>query len=138
VARARCSTPWSWVMAIDIDKLHICSPDEARLKGVFPNRLAWIEGEAFGALVVYKGTRGNDFALGRNGLDYLAKAQSEGRIKQALVLLMRPNAGKGELLGTLTLEKINVAIASLSPLAGQWGEYWWLPGLMVTPTSVPF
>ncbi len=124
-------------MTIPIDKLRVCPPDEARVKGVFPNRLAWIEGEPIGALVVYKG-RGNDFAVGRAGLDYLTKAQSEGRIDKAFVLLMRPNSDKGELLGTLTLEEVTVAVASLTSLSGQWGEYWWLPGSMVTPSSVPF
>jgi|SRR5215831_4877951 len=124
-------------MIISIDKLRVCPPDEAQVKDVFPNRLAWIEGETLGALVVYQG-RGNDFALGRNGLDYLTKAQNEGRIDKGFVLLMRPNSSKGELLGTLTLDEVNVAVASLPSRSGQWGEYWWLPATLVTPSSVPF
>src|SRR5262249_24212394 len=123
---------------IPVDKLVICSVDEARLKGVYPNRLAWIECQKMGALVVYQSPRGADFAAGKVGIDYLSDALAKGKIDQAYVLLMRPNAAKPELLGVFSLDEILAVVASLMPRQGQWGEYYWLSASIMGSSSVPF
>jgi hypothetical protein len=62
----------------------------------YPNRL-YGNGE-IGAVVVVQGKQGTDYALSVAGLDYVVKAEAEGRIKEGFVALAKMNGNRAFLL----------------------------------------
>ena len=71
-----------------------------------PNQLGRLDqdGTTIGVVIVMRG-RGQDFALGVNGLEYLMKAEQEGRITTGHVVLAQAN---GILPEVIAAEKATV------------------------------
>src|SRR5262249_21718890 len=82
-----------------------------------------------GVLIAYQSHRGDDFPIGKNGIDYIKAAKSEGRCKGAIVLLLRYGSGDGELefIAAMTIEEVETALRNCRIYDGKWGKFWWLP-----------
>jgi hypothetical protein len=128
-----------WKSIIDNGGLIICSAQEAKAKGVYPNRLGWLkEDPKIGAAIVFQSE--TDFALGKASLEYLATAKAEGRLKEAFVLLVRRGMnGQPEYVNDATIEKVEASICNIRPTEGNWGQpYWWLEADLGDPNTVPY
>jgi hypothetical protein len=78
-----------WKQTIASGELIVGTMAEAQAKSVFPNRLGWVaERKDVGALIAFQ-SNGEDVAVSKGGIDYLASAITAGRIKEAFVLLLR-------------------------------------------------
>src|SRR3984957_5473604 len=84
----------------------------------YPNRL-YGDGKKIGAVVVVRGQRGNDFALGVAGIDYVLKAEAEGRIKQGFVVLAKQNGGAvPEYIAATRVTEVHERLRDLTPRVG--------------------
>jgi hypothetical protein len=95
-------------------------------KQCYPNRL-YGDGKEIGAVVAVKGRHGDDFALGIAGLDYIVKAEAEGRIKEGFVVLAKQNGGGVlEYIGAERASEVAERLRNVTPWKGKWGAYHWI------------
>ena len=120
---------------VESGKLEISPTQAAQAKGIYPNALAWVDGNPrIGAIVVFQSD--NDFALGKAGLDYLTRAKAEGRLDEGQVSLLRKHGGRYEYVNAAPVEAVTKVVAEMPARGGQWGEFWWLPAEI--EMTVPF
>jgi hypothetical protein len=93
----------------------------------YPNQLGRLDqdGTTTGVLVVSRG-RGQDFALGVNGFEYLIKAEQEGRITTGYVVLAQANGGRPEFIAAEKAAVVHERLRAYAPREGQLGPYWWI------------
>jgi hypothetical protein len=92
----------------------------------YPNRL-YGNGKEIGAVVAVRGRRGDDFALGVAGLDYVVKAEAEGSIKEGFVVLAKQNGGNVlEYVGSAQASEVAERLRNVTPWEGKWGKYHWI------------
>ena len=73
--------------AVENSHLRICTKQEARRVGIYPNRKATFDYlPGVGAIIVRRGDR--DFALGKRALTYLRAAITGGRIEEGWIVLL--------------------------------------------------
>jgi hypothetical protein len=103
-----------WKKIIDSGGIITCSTQEAQAKGVYPNRLAWTKDNTkIGAVVVFQSD--TDFALGKAGLEYLAKAKAKKRLEKAYVILVRRSVnGHLEFVNAATIEEVEASLHNKS------------------------
>lgn len=90
----------------------------------FPNRL--VGNGKVGALVVVKGKH-DDFGLGVAGLEYVVKAEAEGRIKEGYVVLAKPNGGTTlEYVASARAGEVAKRLHNVTPRIGPRGAYHWV------------
>jgi hypothetical protein len=135
---AKRETIMDWKSIIDNGGLIICSAQEAKAKGVYPNRLGWLkENPKIGAVIVFQSE--TDFALGKASLEYLAKAKAEKGLKEAFILLLRRGVnGHLEFINAATTEEVEALLRNNKPTEGIWGQFWWLEAELCDPNTVPF
>jgi hypothetical protein len=115
-----------WKDAVENGKLKLSPTQVAQAKSIYPNLLAWIEGQPrIGAIVVFQSD--SDFALGKAGLDYVTRAKAEGRLDDAYVLLLRKHGNRYEYINSNPVEAVTKVVSEMPARAGQWGDFWWLP-----------
>jgi hypothetical protein len=113
----------SW---IENGELEICSVATAQQKGVWTNRLGRLKSDPSKllALIASQSHGGEDFPIGKNGLDYIKAAQAKGR--DAIVVMVRYESdGKLKYVTHRTIEEIEADLRSCRMLEGKWGFYWW-------------
>jgi hypothetical protein len=127
-----------WETIINDGELIICSEQEAKAKGVYPNRLGWLkENPRIGVAIVFQSE--TDFAFGKASLDYITKAKAEGRLDEAFMLLLRRGVnGHLEFVNAATLEEIEALLRNIPPRKGNWGPFWWLQAELCHPDAVPY
>jgi hypothetical protein len=127
-----------WKSIIDNDGLIICSVQEAKAKGVYPNRLAWLkENPKIGAVIVFQSE--TDFAFGKASLEYITKAKAEERLEKGYVILVRGSMnGRLEFVNAATIEEVEALVRNIPPHDGKWGPFWWLRAELCHPNAVPF
>jgi hypothetical protein len=128
-----------WNQLIKNGDLVICSTTEAQAKHVYPNRFGWMKDDPskLGALVVFQSMRGSDFAIGRNGLDYLANAKKEGRIEDGFVVLVNGSDTNLEFVNAATVEEVETILQDRPAYRGKWGSFSWVSDFK-SDDSVPF
>jgi len=115
-----------WKDAIANGTLKISPTSVAQAKGIYPNVLAWIDGQPkIGAVAVFQSD--TDFALGKAALEYLIAAKTEDRLDEAWVLFLRKVGNRFEFVNAAPVETIAKTVNDLVTRSGQWGEFWWLP-----------
>jgi hypothetical protein len=91
----------------------------------YPNRI-YGNGKT-GAVVVVQGKHGTDFALGVAGLDYVIKAEAEGRIEEAYVVLAKTNGGSvPAYVASAPAKAVAERLRSIAPRDGKFGPYHWI------------
>jgi hypothetical protein len=128
-----------WKIIINNGGIIICSAQQAKAKGVYPNRLGWLkENPKIGEAIVYQSE--TDFALGQASLEYLVKAKAGGRLDEAFVLLLcRGMNGQPEFVNAATIEEVQALLRNIKPTEGNWGPFWWLRAeLCDDPDDVPY
>jgi hypothetical protein len=93
----------------------------------FPNMLARLD--EVGAVIAIRrdGRRGEDFALGVAGLDYILKAEDEGRIATAYVVLAREVANGRAFVACEKAREVQDRLRGISPRRdGRFGPYYWV------------
>jgi hypothetical protein len=105
----------------------------------FPNQLGRLDhdGAIIGAVLVLRG-RGQDFALGVAGLEYVTTAEKEGRITDAYVVLAQRSAdgGRREFIAAEKAAVVHERLREYAPREGQFGRYWWISVEFVPATSM--
>ena len=93
----------------------------------YPNQLGRLDqdGTTAGAVIVVRG-RGQDFALGVNGLEYVVKAEQEGRINAGYVVLAQANGRRPEYIAAEKAAVVHERLRAYAPREGQLGPYWWI------------
>jgi hypothetical protein len=109
-----------------IEKMFV-DPDFRSSSGKgYPNRLYGNSKKKIGAIAVVRG-RGNDFALSVAGLNYVAEAEAEGRVKEGYVVLAQLNGGATpEFIAAERVTKVAERLRDVTPSNGKWGEYHWI------------
>jgi hypothetical protein len=98
----------------------------------YPNQLAArndVAGTIIGAVVALRRTdgRGQDFALSTAGLEYLLKAEEEGRIAEGYVVLgYLSNDGRREFVAAERAHVVHERLRGYAPLDGDLGLYFWI------------
>jgi hypothetical protein len=93
--------------------------------GVYPNEFRH-DGNRAGVLIVWKAQTSEDFPMNKLGVDYLVKAQREGRIEGHVVLARRRQEGKIETVSVKGIEDVACMVSGVPPKVGRFGPYWWL------------
>jgi hypothetical protein len=85
------------------------------------------DGIKTGAIIVLRG-RGQDFALGLNGFVYVVKAEQEGAITIAHVVLAQANGGRPEFIAAEKASVVHERLRNYVPIEGRLGlgPYWWI------------
>jgi hypothetical protein len=104
----------------------------------FPNKIygGTIDGKKIGALVVLRRarSRGSDFAISASGLEYLEKAQHDGRIDEGYVVFFQDGHPR-EFIAAEQAKVVHDRLRGIGPQAGNWGPYWWVTAEFTTPSS---
>jgi hypothetical protein len=95
----------------------------------YPNQLGRLDqdGDTIGVVIVLRG-RGQDFALGVAGLEYLIKAEQEGRITTGYVVLAQANGERPEFIAAEKAAVVYERLRKYIPRDGKLGlgSYWWI------------
>jgi hypothetical protein len=104
--------------------LKICSEEEARAKGVYPNRVAWPSDDPKVCIILlYKSKKGTDYALSLAAVNRMKAALADGRIREGyVVLVQRPHT----YVDGAPLQEIVELIAGREVMTGEWGDYVWI------------
>jgi hypothetical protein len=86
-----------------------------------------------GAVVVLQG-RGQNFALGVAGLEYLLKAEQESRVTEAHVSLWQRSGKRWEFIAAEKAAVVHERLRNYVPRDGNYGPYWWISADFM-PTS---
>lgn len=111
-------------------------------KHSYPNRI-YGNGKKIGALVAVRGRR-EDFAVNVSGLDYVVKAETEGRLKEGYVVLAKKNGGTApEYIAAARVSEVAERLRGVTPLEGDYGPYHWItatfqPATRGNDADVPF
>jgi hypothetical protein len=93
--------------------------------GEIPNKF-YGDGKNVGAVVAMR-SRGVDFALNLDALDYVCKAEAEGRIKEGYVVLaVKENGGAPGYVAHARANEVAERLRNVTPRDGKWGKYYWL------------
>jgi hypothetical protein len=95
------------------------------------------DGIKTGVIIVLRG-RGQDFALGVNGLTHVIKAEQEGRIKIAHVVLAQINGEKPEYIAAEKAAVVHERLCNYLPIEGRLGlgPYWWITADFMPATTM--
>ena|SRR5215218_3246822 len=100
----------------------IAAPDST-----FPNLLARLDRVGAVIAVGREGRRGQDFALGVAGLEYIIQAEDEARIDTGYVVLAREGADGRPLVGYEKARVVQDRLTGISPCSdGRFGPCFWL------------
>jgi hypothetical protein len=91
-----------------------------------PNSLYHNDVEKIGVLVVWRSMKGNDFALGKSGLDRILQAEKDGRIDCGYVVLAEQKNGERTVVAFETAQKVQAIVSKFVAHNGNFGKYWWL------------
>jgi hypothetical protein len=95
---------------------------------VTPNELWGNDSAKEGALIVRQSRKYSEYALGKNGLDYLQAALQKGTIKEAWVVLVERD--KDEIVTEKPLAEVVAALDGVEPSLGNRGDrlgpFWWV------------
>jgi hypothetical protein len=95
-------------------------------KNCYPNRL-YGNGKTGAVVVVRRGGRGEDFALNTAGLNYVIKAEADGRLKEAYVVLAVQNGDdQPQVVASERATVVAERLGNIPPLKGRFGQYWWI------------
>jgi hypothetical protein len=127
---------WRPIAKETVDKLHVT-----------PNEL-WFNGTTkAGALVVKQSGQYAEYAFSKAGLDYVHKAELEGRISAGITVQVQRDGIVG------TIKPVTKMVADLNgrpPRDGPFGPYWWInadgtpnapytgPGSQPPLSNIPF
>ena len=64
--------------------------------------------------------------MGANGLEYLMKAEQEGRINTGYVVLAQANGTRPEFIAAEKAAVVHERLRDYPPREGQLGPYWWI------------
>jgi hypothetical protein len=93
--------------------------------GVIPNQLLFHNSTKRGAVVVKRAKNYSEFALSKAAVDYLQAALREGRITEALVILVEPDTNA--IVEIKPLTEVVAALEGVEPRTGSFGgPYWWM------------
>jgi hypothetical protein len=93
--------------------------------GVLPNQLLGNNATKRGAVVVKRAKNYSEFALSQAAVNYLQVALQEGRIKEALVILVEPDTNK--IVEIKPLADVVASLEGVEPRTGTFGgPFWWL------------
>ena len=98
----------------------------------YPNRLygGEVDGKKIGAVVILKNANGRseDFALNVSGLQYVLKAEEEGRIAEGYVVLARREAdGSDKVISVEPTREVHERVRNIPPSGGSSGHFGALP-----------
>jgi len=107
---------------------------QTRTLGIYPNSLRHHADENIGALVTVKSNKYDEYAVSATGIDYLFRAQEEGRIKSGYLVLMRGNI----IVATKDIAAVAAMVSNVFPREGQLGPYYWFnaDGTVYVPGAV--
>jgi hypothetical protein len=94
--------------------------------GISPNELRFHEEINAGALLVRKSTKYAEYALSKNGLDYLSKALRDHKITEAIVVLARWEGAKQIVVCIRPVGEVVASLEGVPPRDGPLGPYWWM------------
>jgi hypothetical protein len=89
---------------------------------VFPNQLARLGQEGAVVVIRREGTRGQDFALGVAGLEYVLQREQDGTIVTGLVVL----ANSQRFLASEKAGLVHERLQGIAPSDGRYGPFWWI------------
>jgi hypothetical protein len=92
--------------------------------GVTPNQLLGNDATKRGAVVAKRAKDYSEFALNKAGVDYLQAALQEGRIKEALVILVERD--RSVIVEIKPLAEVVASLDGIEPRDGPFGRYWWM------------
>ena len=90
---------------------------------ITPNELWFNTSTNVGALIVKQSGQYAEYALSKAGLDYLLRAEQEGRIPAGIIVLVQRDGIVG------TIKPVTKMVADLNgrpPREGPFGPYWWI------------
>ena len=92
--------------------------------GVTPNQLLFHRSTKRGAVVAKRAKDYSEFALSKAAVDYLQSALQEGRIKEALVILVERDTNA--IVEIKPLAEVVASLDGIEPRTGPLGPYWWM------------
>jgi hypothetical protein len=103
---------------------------------ITPNELWFNASTNVAALLIKQSGQYAEYALSQTGLDYVHKAEQEGRIAAGIMVLVQRDG----IVGTIKpIAKMVADLNSRPPREGPYGRYWWInaDGTPYTPHSGP-
>jgi hypothetical protein len=94
--------------------------------GVSPNELRAHEISNAGSLIVRKSTKYAEYALSKNGLDYLNNALHDHKIADAIVVTARWDGAKQIVVCKKPVGEVVASLEGVPPRDGPLGPYWWM------------
>jgi hypothetical protein len=108
------------------------SPAYLRTRGIWPNRLRHNANTREGMLAVQQ-HKWDEWAVSQTGLEYLRRAEQEGKITQGYVVL---EDRWGRQVARKTLCEVLTSLEGIPPREGVMGPYWWFRSDL-TPQDEP-
>jgi hypothetical protein len=115
----------------------LASTEKLKREGIYPNQLAYHLERQIVALILKQG-KGGDYAMNKNGLNYLSEAQESGKrkdgkpVSSAVVVLAKadpdaPTIGALKVAASFTVEEMRERVRNLTAFDGNGGtSYWWI------------
>src|SRR5262245_34964145 len=98
---------------------------------IFPCRLYQsVTGSKALILVCYRSRKGDDYGVSGQGLRLMESAKDDGRAKLCEIAFVSSNDPKNKTIdyvhGRITLEEQIEKLKGVTPMKGDWGDYFWV------------